>query len=502
MELITSNLISVPNKSARSEIYAFRLKVSGLVQGIGFRPFVYRIAKEFNLNGWVNNNNRGVEIWIEGAPDNILRFLSKLQSQHPPVAMIDNITINQADKPLLYEKFQIQRSEKDGDEVTVISPDIAVCPDCLKDMVKQSNRINYPFVNCTNCGPRFTIIRKMPYDRVQTTMHPFKMCNRCMDEFQDVTDRRFHAQPIACCECGPVYEFHTKEKSTKEFVDVLNKTIQIIDSGGVVAVKSLGGYNLVCDALNSDAVNHLRNIKQRDSKPFAVMFNNILSARKYAQVSNEEEKLLSSWQRPIVLLSQKKELSFQVTMGLRNIGAMLPYMPLHYLLFEKLKTDVLVFTSANLSDNPIIINDLQARKSFVNCTNAVLTNNRAIYNRVDDSVCQVIGGKQQVVRRSRGYAPLPIKLPFMAEGILAAGAELTNCFCIGKAEQGILSQHIGDLKNIETYNFYRETIERFKSLFSFNPKLIVHDLHPNYLSTKYAKQQGVDSIGVQHHHAH
>jgi len=487
----------------QSSITSNIITVKGLVQGVGFRPFIYRIATRLILKGNVENNNDGVLIRIEGKNEVIDEFLVLLHKEAPVASHIESVNVEQTSFQN-YQKFEIVKSKDTSKEVTEISPDIAVCDDCLKDLKEQSHRINYPFINCTNCGPRFTIIRDLPYDREKTTMQEFVMCQTCHHEYTDVLDRRFHAQPVACNNCGPVYKINYQGVELSEFPEVLNLAAQIIQEGQILAMKGLGGFHLACDALNSEAVVRLRKLKNRDSKPFAVIFRDINAVKKYADTGETEEISLSSWRKPIVILKEKQpyKIPDSVSNGLGTIGVMIPYMPFHYLLFEKLKTDAIVLTSGNISDEPIVISNEDAEKKLAPISDGLLTYNRDIYNRTDDSVVFISNEKERIIRRSRGYVPNPVRLAFNAEGIFAAGAELKNCFCIGKGQQAILSQHIGDLKNLETFNFYKETIAQFNKLFRFEPTLVVGDMHPDYLSTGYVKGLNIPGLFVQHHHAH
>jgi len=480
---------------------AFLIRVEGLVQGVGFRPFVYRLAKHHGIYGWILNRNDAVMIKIEGQADRMPAFIEDLRNQAPAASQIDEIILDN-DFPESLQDFRILASQDLSDETSEISPDIAVCADCLNDLKHQPHRILYPFINCTNCGPRFTIIRDFPYDRIKTTMSGFTMCEQCESEYADIADRRFHAQPIACNNCGPKYTLHFVNRKEEDFSALLAITARIIDEGRVIAVKGMGGFHLMCDARNEDAVARLRSAKKREGKPFAVMFRDLLSVREYAELSDEEEALLTSWKKPVVLLRNIREMATGVCMGLDTLGAFLPYMPFHHLLFEKLRTSALVLTSGNLAEEPIVIENDKALTVFGSITDAQLTYNREIFNRTDDSVTRIIAGKERIIRRSRGYVPSPVKVLLNVDGILATGAELSNCFCIGKGYQAIMSQHIGDLKNAETLEFYEETIERFKSIFRFTPSLLAADMHPDYLSTRYARHQGTAFITVQHHHAH
>ncbi len=489
-------------KASLPHITAKKIKIKGLVQGVGFRPFIYLLAQDLGLNGYVFNQTDCVVIKIEGRSDLINIFIERLQKEKPEAADIRSVETGD-EKAENLDDFEIIKSREGNDYIADISPDIAVCQACLADMRNQKHRINYPFINCTNCGPRFTIIKNYPYDRKNTTMAPFEMCKLCDAEYHSILDRRFHAQPIACNNCGPGYALYIQNRIENSFSEILNVLNSILQNNGVIAIKSLGGYNLMCDATSNQAVDKIREIKKRDTKPFAVMFRDPEVLKNYCHVDEAEERELTSWRRPIVILQAKgKPLAEGVSSGFSTIGALLPYLPLHYLLFEKILTDALVFTSGNISDEPIIIDNQLARDTFGAACDAVLTNNRDIFNRTDDSVLKVIRKQPFVFRRARGYVPNPIELEKPCEGILAAGAELVNAFCLGKGTQAIMSQYMGDLKNYETYEFFRESIETYKKLFRFTPELIVADLHPDYLATRYAHEQGVPVLEIQHHYAH
>jgi hydrogenase maturation protein HypF len=484
-----------------NNIIAFQIGVEGLVQGVGFRPFVYRLARQHGLQGWVVNRTDGLTIKIEGPAACLPGFMEDLRNKAPVASQIDEITIEQ-DEPEGLHGFFILASQDMTQETSEISPDIAVCPDCLEDMKNQSHRRDYPFVNCTNCGPRFTIVKDFPYDRKKTTMAPFTMCDQCNEEYTDIGNRRFHAQPVACNNCGPVYTLHCGSLKITSFAALIEFTSSMVMQGKTIAVKGVGGFHLMCDAMNEDAVSRLRKLKQRDGKPFAVMFRDLETIRQYALVSEAEALSLTSWRRPIVVLNTKQPLAAGLSPGLNTVGAFLPYMPFHHLLFEKLVQPALVLTSGNIAEEPIVIRNEEALETLSEIADAVITYNREIYNRTDDSVVRIIGGKERIVRRSRGYTPLPVKLDFRVDGILAVGAELSNTFCIGKGNRAYLSQHIGDLKNHETHLFYEETLNRFQQLFRIKPRLVAADLHPDYLSTVFARKLGLGIISVQHHHAH
>ncbi len=478
------------------------ITIKGLVQGVGFRPFVYRLALKHGIAGYVYNTNAGVIVRAEGDCESIHKFIAELDLKHPPAAELASLSSREAACENL-ETFRIAESRNAAGLISEISPDIAVCEKCLEDMRTQVHRISYPFINCTNCGPRFSIVKDFPYDRAKTTMEAFPMCEHCEAEYKDILDRRFHAQPVACNTCGPVYTLHKAGLKTSSIEEITDGLSNILKQEGIVAVKGLGGFHLMCDAYSERAVNRLRSIKQRDGKPFAVMFSGMDTIRKLARVTEAEEEALKSWRRPIILLDARPhKLAPGICVGFPTLGAFLPYMPFHYLLFEKASTDALVLTSGNISDEPILTENEEALQTFSPLTDAVLCYNRDIYNRTDDSVGRIINRRERIFRRSRGHAPNPLYLKDRTEGIFAAGAELVNCFCIGKETQAIMSQHIGDLKNAETHAFYEQTFETFSRIYRFEPRLVVTDLHPDYLSTRFGNALGKETLRVQHHHAH
>ena len=463
------------------------------------------MAVKHGLSGEVDNRSDGVTIIVEGDPKSINKFSNDIIQLAPPASHIKSIDISQV---MLngYDSFRISQSKIINNHITEVSPDIAICAECLDDMENDPARIDYPFVNCTNCGPRFTIIEQLPYDRPGTTMKSFTMCPKCKSEYENMLDRRFHAQPIACNSCGPVYNYKDRTRKLIKIDDIVREISNQIESGKTVAIKGLGGYHLMCDALNNKAVSELRNKKQHDAKPFAVMFKDIRIAEEFCNINNREKKELTSWRRPIVILNQKKPLAEAVNRGLNTIGAMLPYMPVHYMLFKVFKTPAVVLTSGNIADEPIIINDREAEKRLATIADSMVSYNRQILNRTDDSVLRFISGKVSLIRRSRGFVPRPVDLKLNVEGILALGAEQKNSFCIGKENQAVMSQYIGDLKNKPAYDFMSESVDRFSKLFRFKPDIVVCDLHPDYLSTRYAetleKELDIPLIRVQHHHAH
>ncbi|MBL7137468.1 MAG: carbamoyltransferase HypF [Bacteroidales bacterium] len=494
---------------------AAKIFVKGRVQGVGFRPFIFRLASELKLSGWVLNTNEGVTIWIEGKEGSLQQFSRNLKNQAPEAARLSSLKFRK-ENPEGYQGFEIRNSLNLSDEITEISPDIAVCDACLDDMTKQMHRLSYPLINCTHCGPRFTIIRDLPYDRPNTTMDMFPMCKVCEKEYKTVTDRRFHAQPVACNRCGPKYEAWEKGRKLTESVDeILHRAAGIINRGGILAIKGVGGFHLACDAFNQESVLLLRRRKGRETKPLAVMFKDHETAAKYVRISSREMASLLSWRRPIALLKSLEKatpaLAPGLNEGLSTQGVLLPYMPFHYLLMDRVHTPAIVLTSGNFSEAPILIENSTALDQFTRLTDLVITHQREIYNRIDDSVVRIMAGKERVLRRARGYCPDPVTVKSDAEGIVAMGAELVNGFCMGKRNRAYLSQYIGDLKNPETQQFYQETIDRFIRLFRIDPGIIVTDLHPEYFSSKWGmelidrltgsgKQVGHET--VQHHHAH
>lgn len=480
---------------------AIRIRIRGLVQGVGFRPFVYRIAGRYGVKGWVENNNEGVSIHAEAAKAVLDCFVEALQSEAPLASSISFLE-QEACEFCSFESFNIRNSSVLSNAVTEVSPDIAVCADCLEDMKEQQHRIAYPFVNCTNCGPRFTIIRELPYDRAQTTMDVFRMCNRCQDEYTDLYDRRFHAQPVACLHCGPGYFLFSTDALWQPLPNAAQAVAGWINQGKIVAIKGMGGFHLLCDASSEEAVKELRKRKSRESKPMAVMVSPRFSLEQHFLIDEHEKQLLHAWQRPIVLLRHRLGFAPSVSNGMHTTGIVLPYMPIHYQLFDYLNTEAIVLTSGNISDEPIIIDDHTAGQQLGLIADVVVGYNRKIHNRADDSVMMVAAGRSRMLRRSRGFVPQPVQLGLPLEGIFAAGAELVNTFAIGKGSQAIVSQHIGDLKNAETLAFYEESFQRFCQLFRFKPELVACDMHPDYLSSQFARGLGLECVEIQHHHAH
>lgn len=487
-----------------------KVHIQGVVQGVGFRPFVYNLAIAHHLTGWVRNTSQGVEIQANGDPKNLAAFLQAIQSQHPPLARIDHLA-SEAIEPTDHRSFTILTSQPQPGDFVPISPDISICEDCRRELFDPSDRrFRYPFINCTNCGPRFTIIQDIPYDRPLTTMANFPMCPDCQREYDDPANRRFHAQPVACPVCGPRLVFHSQNSKPMYQEDALQIARQWLKEGKILAVKGLGGFHLACDAANPQAVEELRRRKRRSQKPFAVMAFDLATIEKYCQVSTAERKLLSSPQHPLVLLDSRPDasLSSAIAPHQNTLGFLLPYTPLHFLLLEPSPgfPEVLVMTSGNLSEEPIAYEDEDALNRLSNLADGFLFHNRPIHIRTDDSVMRIFAGEPYFIRRSRGYAPDAIPLPRTTPPLLAVGAELKNTFCLARDRYGFLSHYIGDMENYETYRSFEEGIHHFEHLFHTQPRAIVCDLHPEYLATRYARQraeqENLPLISIQHHHAH
>ena len=479
------------------------IAITGVVQGIGFRPFIFNLAESLSIRGWVLNNERGVFIEAESEDGNLARFIQDIPRFAPPLARIESFDIKYLE-PLGYTLFEIRKSEEAQEKFVLVSPDLATCEPCLSELFSPGNfRYRYPFINCTLCGPRFTIIQDIPYDRHKTTMAPFRMCPVCRKEYEDPRDRRFHAQPNACPACGP--SLRLEDRDGQEVPgDPIEKTLDLLAEGRIIAIKGLGGFHLACDARNQDAVSSLRSRKFREDKPFAVMCRNLEEVKEHCEVNEEEEKLLLGVERPIVILRRRKisPIASAVAPYQETLGTMLPYSPLHHLLLDgPLKS--LVMTSGNVSDEPISYKNEEAFHRLSKIADYFLFHDRKIHMRCDDSVTRVFEGKPYILRRSRGYVPFPIKLSFPLGMILACGGELKNTFCLTRGNYAFVSHHIGDLENLETLASFEEGIEHFKKLFYIEPRAVVYDLHPDYLSTQYALSiPNISKIGVQHHHAH
>jgi hydrogenase maturation protein HypF len=484
------------------------ISVRGVVQGVGFRPFVYRLAVQHKLRGWVRNTSGKVEIEVEGDTAEVADFLQQLETQPPPMAHIVHIGTTFS-TPAGYADFRICASVSQRDKYQLISPDIATCKDCCDEIFNPADRrYRYPFTNCTNCGPRFTIIEDIPYDRPKTTMWEFQMCPRCQQEYQDPLNRRFHAQPNACPDCGPQLELVNNHGKPVKCEDTFGKASELLKGGKIMAIRGLGGFQLVCDATNQSAVNQLRERKHRPAKPFAVMLAAISDVKKHCTVSVEEIKLLESPQAPVVLLrwnNKKSDIAQSVAPDLKYLGVMLPYTPLHHLLLHEVGLP-LVMTSGNLSEEPIAKDNDEAFVRLHGIADYFLLHNRGIYARYDDSVYMVEEDKPVALRRARGYAPYPIHLPYKSKQILACGAELKNTFCLTRDDHAFISQHIGDMENEETLEHFEHAIELYKRLFRIAPEVIACDLHPEYLPSKYAariaSEHRLPLVPVQHHHAH
>jgi hydrogenase maturation protein HypF len=498
------------------------IHVTGIVQGVGFRPFVYGLAVRMHLSGWVRNTSAGVDIEIDGPEAAINSFVNALRSELPPLAQIDSLEFSFGEARG-FIGFEIVTSESLAGAFQPISPDVSICPDCLRELLDPHNRrFRYPFINCTNCGPRFSIITDIPYDRPNTTMAPFEMCPDCVAEYANPLDRRFHAQPIACPVCGPQVWLELSDGTVvAERDEAILAAQKLLASGKIVAVKGLGGFHLACDALNAEAIAELRRRKLRVEKPFALMLPDLDAVNKYCFINESERNYLASRQRPIVLLQRKPNSSIAdvVAPKLATIGVMLPYTPLHYLLFSADKdypnspeeVHPLVMTSGNLSDEPIATDNDEARQRLASLADAFLFHNRDIRTRCDDSVIRVtkkVNGMHSIyfLRRSRGYAPDPIRLPYEIPAILSTGPELKNTFCITRQHYAFISHHIGDMENYETLRSFEDGIEHYRRMFRINPQAIVCDLHPDYLSSRYASQRSqrdnLPIFRVQHHHAH
>ncbi len=493
------------------------IKVKGVVQGVGFRPFIYNLAKSLNLNGYVTNTSKGVTIEIEG--ENVEEFLNRLQNEPPPLAKIYSIDTEEL-PPNNYQNFEIIESIDDTG-FTHISEDVSICDECLRELFTPSDRrYLYPFINCTNCGPRYTITLKIPYDRPNTTMSVFKMCDDCLKEYKDPSNRRFHAQPNACPVCGPEIRLFLKtDTELKELENPVLEAIKLIKQGKILAIRGLGGFHLCCDAKNEKTIEELRRRKKRSNKPFALMSPNIESVEKFCFLSETEKRILTSTMRPIVLLRKKPECELPEALAPKNscLGFMLPYTPLHYLLFyyplegvfgisPKPHFDAVVMTSGNISEEPIITKNEEALQKLSSVADAFLLHNREIFMRVDDSVLRELKGKIYFIRRARGFVPKAISLKEELPEVLGAGADLKNSFTLIKSNYAIMSQHIGDMENLETLDFYEEVLNNLKSVYRIEPVAVGHDLHPMYFSTQWAKEyaekKNVPAFALQHHYCH
>ncbi len=487
---------------------AQHIHIDGVVQGVGFRPFVYRLAHAHGLAGWVRNNSQGVDIQVMGPLSSLDAFARDLEIQAPPLARVQAIIRRPITEQDFNGEFHIMTSQEEPG-FTLVSPDVATCSDCLQELFDpQNRRYRYPFINCTNCGPRFSIIRSLPYDRHNTTMATFHLCNACQDEYNDPLNRRFHAQPNACPHCGPHIWFEATDILFTDEAQALQAANQWLKSGHILAIKGLGGFHLACDATNERIVQALRKRKSRPHKPLAVMMRDMDMVRDYCKISLEEEALLTSSATPILLLEPKSatDLATGIAPGQRSIGVMLPYTPLHHILLRDINRP-LVMTSGNRQNEPIARTNEEARTKLGHLADAFLWHNRQIHNRIDDSVWMVTADGPTPIRRSRGEAPRPIELAIEAtDPILAIGSQMKNTFCILIGSQAFLSQHIGEMDDVESWDFFTESVYRYRELFGAQPKIIAHDLHPDFTLTAMDALEtlipNARAVPIQHHHAH
>jgi len=503
---------------------AKQLEIKGMVQGVGFRPFLFQLAQTHNLFGEVSNTSKGVVVIVEGPMDKIETFTDDIRAKKPVLSSITSIKSKEI-PATFHTCFTILKSKPGKKKSTLISPDVSICKDCLDELNNPlDRRYEYPFINCTNCGPRFTIIEDIPYDRPKTSMKHFPMCEDCQKEYYNPLDRRFHAQPNACAVCGPHVTLvnSLEEDVCKDNGKSIARAADLLHQGKILAVKGLGGFHLAVDASNNEAVLNLRKRKKRPDKPFALMAESVDAIENFVHVNGDEKKLLESYNRPIVLLLKKNaqgsvsdsasgiasDLASGIAPGNKYLGVMLPYTPLHYILLKK-GPAVLVMTSGNRSDEPLSIDNADAIDAFGHMADYFLIHNRDIYFRADDSIVQVKKEQTRFLRRSRGYAPIPILLDESLPGILAVGGGLKSTICLTKDNQAFLSQHIGDLNNFKTFTYFKESIEHLKKIMDIKPEIIVHDMHPGYMSTQYAMEYTnthsatpVKTHAVQHHHAH
>ncbi len=500
-------MVHLAQKEGCLLIRRMHIALRGAVQGVGFRPFVFRLASDMKLPGWVLNSPEGVFIEVEGAKDDLDSFLLRLQEEKPPPSFIQSLEFSFLD-PAHFNSFEIRSSQLSGAATALVMPDIATCPKCLSEVLDPGDRrYRYPFTNCTHCGPRFTIIDSLPYDRTNTSMKKFEMCPDCRSEYENPNDRRFHAQPNACPVCGPLLEaWDGSGKILSRCNDALLEAVEAIRQGKIVAIKGLGGFHLVADARNDYAVDALRKRKHREAKPFALMYPSIARIKEDCDVAPMELRLLSSSESPIVLLKRIRGRSPQtvspaVAPNNPYLGVMLPYTPLHHLLMREVGSPI-VATSGNLSDEPICIDEREALVRLSGIADLFLVHNRPIVRHVDDSIVRVILGRELVLRRARGYAPLPLRCKGLVSDILAVGGHLKNTIAMAVGDNVFVSQHIGDLENSEALEAFQNVIHSFRRLYKIDPVRVVSDLHPDYLSTKFARNYGIPLISIQHHYAH
>ena len=485
-------------------IKRFNLQIKGIVQGVGFRPFVFSLAKKHNLSGWVLNNSQGVEIEIEGSENNSKEFIALLQASAPPLSRIQSVHVQEI--PVTGDAlFMILESKELPDRLPLISPDTDVCEDCLRELFDPADRrYRYPFINCTNCGPRFTIIKDIPYDRHRTTMQPFTMCPECALEYNNPHDRRFHAQPVGCWQCGPRLMLLDGDGNEIPAADPIQKTVELLLDGSIVAIKGLGGFHLAVDATSNASVLRLRERKLREEKPFAIMVRDIEKARQLCFISAEEEDILLSRLKPILLLRKNPNNLIAESVAPRNrfLGIMLPYTPVHHLILDS-GFQALVMTSANITEEPLAKGNDEALERLHGIADYFLLHNRDIHIRADDSILRTMAGKLSIQRRSRGLVPFAIPLVEKGTEVLACGGELKNTLCLTKGANAFLSQYIGTMDNAETLRIFLESVDHLQKILQVKPDVIAHDLHPDYRATRYAlEQQNIKLIGVQHHFAH
>ena len=488
-----------------------KIKITGIVQGVGFRPFVYNLALKYDIKGWVNNDEKGVNILLSSSEENIQNFINELKSNPPILAKINSINIEKITEIKEYKTFEIIQSESSKNKSTIISADIAICDDCLNDINDMSNfRYNYSLTNCTNCGPRYSIIKTVPYDRINTSMFSFELCEKCKNEYENPTNRRYHAQPIACEKCGPnVVLYNNKNEVLSSDINAIKEIAQKINEGSIVAIKGMGGFHLICDANNDKTIENLRTRKSRLNKPFAVMFKDINSIKSYVELTPKEEEFLSSKEKPIVLIKKKKEfnLSQLLAPNINHLGCFIAYTPLHHLLFRYLNNPIIA-TSANLKGEPIIISKDEIIEKLSNVVDFVLDFNRDILNASDDSVIQIVDNDITKIRNARGYSPTAFSFENKSKKkILSLSANQKSTISLYFENNLILSPYIGDLNSLKSMEYFERTIETFKRFYDFEPEVLVCDKHPNYESTKFAlklKQTNpnLELVQIQHHYAH
>ncbi|HSR47410.1 MAG TPA: carbamoyltransferase HypF [Anaerolineales bacterium] len=489
---------------------ARHIRIGGIVQGVGFRPFVFNLALRLGVEGWVRNTSAGVEIGVAGSPERLDEFARRLREEAPPLARVESILVEPGDVRV-GSGFEILASHPQPGDFQPVSPDVATCDDCLRELFDpRDRRYRYPFINCTHCGPRLTIIESMPYDRPATTMSAFPMCDACAAEYRDPADRRFHAEPIACPRCGPVIWFEVDGRRIRQGEEALQEARQKLGAGKILAVKGLGGFHLACDARDEESVQRLRRRKERGEKPLAVMFADLDAIRQATRTTPAEESRLGDRVRPIVVVPEGEGsgLAPSLSPGQDTVGAMLPYTPLHHLLLERAPgfPTALVMTSGNRSEEPIVIDNPSARRDLAAIADGFLLHDRGIHQRCDDSVVRVVVGGDYPLRRARGYVPEPVSLAAAGRPLLAVGAEQKNTFCLTRDGRAFLGPHIGDLENEASLDAFAQAIDHFESLFHIAPEALACDLHPDYLATRYAERRaeaaGLPLIRVQHHQAH